>query len=85
MPESDKDVDEGGGEDAQALILRSILISSEHRVAVINDRHVHQGDRIGDAEVVSIDSTAVELLGPGGRKRLNLHAVVKRPTGAAGD
>lgn len=53
-------------------ILNSTLVGSGRRVAVINSRHVTEGERIGTARVLRINKLDVLLETPGGRKRLQL-------------
>lgn len=45
----------------ERLVLSSVLISPERRVAVINGRALQVGERIDDAEVVAIDLQQVRL------------------------
>ena len=53
-------------------VLNSTLVGSGRRVAVINGRHVTEGDSIGTARVLRINKLDVLLQTPGGWKRLQL-------------
>jgi MSHA biogenesis protein MshK len=48
-------------EGTSAWTLQSILSSADIRIAVINDTCVREGDRIGDARVISIQPSHVVL------------------------
>ncbi|MGD8742726.1 MAG: general secretion pathway protein GspB [Granulosicoccaceae bacterium] len=60
--------------DAQASgwVLSSILVSPRRRIAIINGQSVQQGDLIGAARVLEIDSTGVTLVTDSERVRLGL-------------
>lgn len=64
-----------------ALVLQSVIVSPERRVAVINGRSVRTGDRVGDAEVMEISRSRVRLEGPKGSITLALVADFKRAPG----
>lgn len=61
-----------------AARLQSVLISPSRRVAVIDGRVVREGERVGDATLVSIAASHVLLRGPGGRETLKLIPVVQK-------
>ena len=56
---------------APSLMLTAILLSPTQRSAMINDRTVKTGDRIGDARVVSIGRNGVRL--QRGTEQFTLH------------
>jgi len=58
---------------AATSTLRSIRISPDDRVAVIDGRPVRIGDRVGDAVVVAIDLAGVRLRGARGEILLTLY------------
>jgi hypothetical protein len=61
--------------------VRSILFSSSRRLALIENRIVGVGDRVGDFKVVQIDRDAVTFATPTGeRRRVTLRGPV--PSGA---
>jgi len=64
-----------------ALVLQSVIVSPERRVAVINGRSVRTGDRVGDSEVMEISRSRVRLEGPKGSITLALVADFKRAPG----
>ncbi len=45
----------------KSLSLRAIFVSEGRRVAVINGTRVRPGDRIGNAEILAIETTHVRL------------------------
>lgn len=51
----------GGGAEAPALRLESVLIAPDRRIAVINGQAVRVGQKVGDARVVRITETEVAL------------------------
>ncbi len=51
----------GDAKTAPSLILTAIRLSPSRRSAMINDRTVKVGERIGDARVVAIDRDGVRL------------------------
>jgi hypothetical protein len=62
-------------------VLNSTLVSPARRTAVINDRVVAVGDRVGGAVVVDIQSAAVRLRARGRELTLvMLHNNVKQPS-----
>ncbi len=56
----------------ESLQLQSILVSNQRRSAIINDRRVSIGDRIGNAEVIAIDADRVRLRRDGAELNLTL-------------
>lgn len=66
------------GSRASGPVLKSILLSSNRRLAVIDDRTVNVGDRVGDARVIAIDADSVKLRGTEGVTLLRLLPEVKR-------
>lgn len=50
-----------GDRNAGGWSLQSILSSSQRRIAIINGTRVREGDRIGNAEVISIQASHVLL------------------------
>lgn len=64
---------------AAALELSAVRLAPGRKVARINGRSVHEGDRVGDLTVVRIALDGVELAGDTGTLRLRLGAAVKRP------
>ena len=65
-----------------ALEVNSILISSERRVAVINEKVLKEGDEIAGFKVIRIEQNAVHLDGPNGKLTLLLSGPVKRLVGS---
>lgn len=74
---------DSGGEDGLGLglfdlftsyELNSVLIRSEDRIAVINDKRVRVGDQVGTAVVASIESDHVTLNVDGEVRTLELYA-----------
>lgn len=66
-----------GGVLASSPQVQSILVgrgTGGRRVAVIDGNLVRVGDRVGDARVVAIGATTVQLQRPGGRATLTLPA-----------
>ena len=59
-------------------VLKSILLSSNRRLAVIDGRTVNVGDRVGNARVIAIDTDSVKLRGSEGVTSLKLLPEVKR-------
>lgn len=51
----------GGAKPTPSLVLNAIRLSPTRRSAMINDRSVTVGERIGDARVVAIDRDGVRL------------------------
>ncbi|MFT5321217.1 MAG: hypothetical protein ACI934_001365 [Pseudohongiellaceae bacterium] len=51
----------------------SILIRSNLKMAIINSQRVSEGDRVGNAEVVNIESNVVTINLDGELKELKLH------------
>lgn len=62
--------DSGAG--ASGPVLKSILLSSNRRLAVIDGRSVRVGDRVGNARVIAIDADSVKLRGSEGLTLLKL-------------
>lgn len=54
------------------LLLTSILIGSNRRIAIINDRTLTVGDRVGSAKLVRILKDKVQLMKNGKRIELKL-------------
>src|SRR5450631_1346791 len=52
--------------------LQSIIISPQHRAAVINGETVVLGKKIGDATLVEVRENSVVLQGPQGRRVMEL-------------
>jgi len=75
--------DEGRG--VGGLVLQSVLVSPERRIAVINGTRVTVGGRVGNALVTEIEPYAVTLQRESGLLRLTLlpprAAPMKRPVG----
>lgn len=68
------------------LVLQSVLISPQRRLAVISGETVKLGTRIGSAEVVRIEETEVTLREGRELHKLKLFAgVVKQPVGAVAE
>jgi len=59
-------------------VLKSILLSSSRRLAVIDGRTVNVGDRVGKARVIAIDADSVKLRGSEGITLLKLLPEVKK-------
>lgn len=57
---------------AAPWVLSSTLVSPQRRVAMINGQNVEQGDTIGAARVLRIDTTGVTLLANGEQIRIGL-------------
>ena len=57
----------------KALILTSILIGQNRKVAIINDQMMVVGDRIGKAKLVKVSRDSVQLLKNGKRIELRLN------------
>jgi hypothetical protein len=52
--------------------LTAIMISPDHRLAVINGKIVHVGDQLDTIRVTAINENNVEIDGPNGKVRLVL-------------
>jgi hypothetical protein len=66
-------VSAGPTTDADPLV-RSILVSSTRRLAVVNGRIVSVGDQVGSFKVAEIEQSAVVFaLASGERRRVNVH------------
>jgi len=66
----------------EALQLNAVRITDQQRSAIINGQRVAEGERVGTARVVSIESASVTLERTGSRFTLNLlPSTFKRPTG----
>ena len=52
--------------------LQSIIISPQHRAAVVNGMTVAQGEKIGDATLVEVRENSIVLQGPQGRRVMEL-------------
>jgi hypothetical protein len=59
-------------------IVSQIYISSKTRMAIINNQTVTQGDRIGHAEIVAINSYSVQLLVDGKIKTIGIMPSIKQ-------
>lgn len=62
----------------ETLILHSVLIAGERRLAIINGRRVQVGDTVGRSRVVRIEAGEVHLRRDG---ELQTLTVYKRPAG----
>lgn len=60
------------GSDNAGWNLDSVLVSSSRRVAIINGRDVSEGERVGNARVISIRRNSVVLQENGKQFRLGL-------------
>ena len=75
----------GGDADADAAPaasrqLQSTLVSPRQRAAVIDGQRYAEGDRLGDARILSIQAGVVRLRGPDGDSELRLSfSPVTRP------
>ena len=58
---------------AKPLLLTSILIGQKRKVAIINDKMMVVGDRIGKAKLVKVSKDSVQLLKNGKRIVLRLN------------
>ncbi len=58
---------------AKPLLLTSILIGQKRKVAIINDKTMLVGDRIGKAKLVKVNRDSVQLLKNGKRIELRLN------------
>lgn len=69
------------------LRLNAVIVSGERRIAVINDRVLRVGERIGEARVLEIDDDAVWIDIGGRHQRLALSGAapqgIQRRTNAA--
>jgi MSHA biogenesis protein MshK len=45
----------------KSLVLESVLISSQRKVAVINGAVVAEGDNVGSAKIIKIDKNGVKM------------------------
>lgn len=61
----------GNAKAAPSLVLNAIRLSPTQRRAMINDRSVKVGERIGDARVIAIDRDGVRL--QRGTEQFTLH------------
>lgn len=59
-------------------VLQSVKIAPGRRSAVISGQLLAQGDRFGEAKLVSISESEVVLLGPEGRQTLKLFPGVEK-------
>ncbi|MFN3396916.1 MAG: hypothetical protein ACK4ZS_00095 [Sulfurimicrobium sp.] len=59
-------------------LLQSVKIAPGRRMAVISGRLLAQGERFGEARLVSIGESEVVLLGPEGRQTLKLFPNVEK-------
>lgn len=59
-------------------IVSQIYISSKTRMAIINNQTVKQGDRMGHAEIVAINSYSVQLLVDGKIKTIGIMPSIKQ-------
>jgi MSHA biogenesis protein MshK len=60
------------------MVLRSLLVAPERRLAVIDGTQVREGDRVGGARVLEISLEGVELERAGERLHLRLTAPALR-------
>ena len=58
---------------AKPLLLTSILIGQNRKVAIINDKMLVVGDRIGKAKLVRVNKDSVQLVKNGKRIELKLN------------
>ncbi|WP_133129855.1 hypothetical protein [Legionella yabuuchiae] len=61
-----------GAKKNQTYNLQSIIIGKSRRMALINDKFVTVGDRVGDAKVVAIERNSVVLSESGRRLTIYL-------------
>ncbi len=47
-----------------SLVLSAIMISPEHKLAVINGKILHEGDMINGLKIISITTNSVDLASP---------------------
>lgn len=68
----------------QHYYLNSILISPEHRSAIINGKRVVVGDRVGNARVTQIQGNVVTIVVSGKTRTLTLLPLsIKKPAEAS--
>ncbi len=63
---------------ASGPVLQSVMIRPGHRTAVIGGQLLTEGDLFGDARLVKISESEVELSGPGGAQTLKLFPGVEK-------
>lgn len=53
----------GGGSDGsrQSMIVSAILVSAKRKMAIINNRPLEIGEKIGDTKVIGIDANSVRF------------------------
>lgn len=72
------------GKTVQSYNLSSILISPDHRSAIINGKNVTVGDRIGNARVTHIQGNEVTITVAGKTRTLTLLPLsIKKPAEAS--
>ena len=65
---------------AGTLVLNAIMIGPSHRLAVIDDKIVHEGDEFDGIKVTAIHKDSVDLDGADGKVTIPLFAtIVKTP------
>jgi MSHA biogenesis protein MshK len=73
-----------GDQSTRAMVVTSILISKRRTEAVVGDRLVHVGDRIGNAQIINISESEVTLRDEHGLHALKLFPGIEKRIIAAG-